>query len=49
MECLLVANSGAYLYAISRIIKVKMVTIIGTGTISSAVDELGESGFYFQD
>ncbi len=47
-ECLFDLNPGAYLYNIRRIIKTKNGDIVGVGTISSVVDELGESGFIFR-
>jgi hypothetical protein len=47
-ECLFDSNPGAYLYNIRRIIKAKNGDVIGVGTISSVVDELGESGFIFR-
>lgn len=47
-ECLFDSNPGAYLYNIRRIIKAKNGDIVGVGTISSVIDELGESGFIFR-
>lgn len=47
-ECALDSNPSAYLYDIRRILIAKNGDILGAGTISSIVDELGESGFIFR-
>lgn len=47
-ECLFDPSPGTNLYNIRKIIKAKNGDIVGAGTISSVVDELGESGFIFR-
>ncbi len=47
-ECLLDSTIGSNLYHIKRLILADNGDIIGTGIISSAFDELGESGFLFR-
>jgi hypothetical protein len=47
-ECLLDSTVGWNLYNIRRLIVADNGDIVGTGIISSVVDELGESGFLFR-
>ncbi len=47
-ECLLDSAIGLNLYNIRKIIVSKNGDIIGSGVISSVIDELGESGFLFR-
>ncbi len=47
-ECLLDSTIGWNLYSIRSIIIAENGDIVGTGVISSVVDELGESGFLFR-